>query len=273
MGYGFKAASGGGSLNFSVKTYTTEEALLADTPRENTVGVVTNTAVPKWSFSASEPSAPEEGEIWFSLGTESDAAFNALKKNILSVYPKRCRQYLSGAWTNVSAYIYKSGVWVQFSKTATYLYYEGDECADLTGGWTAKTGGGSGTKTAEKLETSLHVYDTYTSGSATYTGFYAENSINFDSINELIITATVNDATTAGWGKLCVNRSSGANASTPNNTSTVASAAFADAAGEVTVTLDTSGVTGANYIGFYIQSGSADRTAEVYVTAIEYREA
>ena len=48
MGYGFKASAGGGShLNFSVKTYASEEALLAAAPKENTIGVVTDTAMPK----------------------------------------------------------------------------------------------------------------------------------------------------------------------------------------------------------------------------------
>ena len=76
MGYGFKAAAGGGSnLNFSVKTYATEETLLADAPKENTIGVVTYTAVPKWGFYAAKPETPAEGELCFPIGTESSYAF------------------------------------------------------------------------------------------------------------------------------------------------------------------------------------------------------
>ena len=137
MGYGFKAAAGGGSnLNFSVKTYATEEALLAAAPKENTIGVVTDTAVPKWGFYASEPEVQAEGEIFFTVATESAGSFNALKKNALTVYPTLCQQYVSGEWVRKAAYICKSGAWVQFSTLWNgELFEQGNVHADITGGW------------------------------------------------------------------------------------------------------------------------------------------
>lgn len=114
---GLSRAEGGG-LNFKVVGGLTQPT----DPAENTIWGSTDAEIPDWSFSASEPSAPEEGEIWFSLGTESDAAFNALRKNTLIVYPIKCRQYVSGAWELRIAYIYKNGEWVQFSDLATYLF-------------------------------------------------------------------------------------------------------------------------------------------------------
>ena len=129
--------SGGGSnLNFSVKTYASEEALLADAPKENTIGVVTDTAVPKWGIYAAEPEAPAEGEIFFTVATESAGSFNALKKNALTVYPTLCQQYVSGEWVRKIAYICKSGAWVQFSTLWNgELFEQGDVHADITGGW------------------------------------------------------------------------------------------------------------------------------------------
>lgn len=137
MGYGFKAAAGGGSnLNFSVKTYASEEALLAAAPKENTIGVVTDTAVPKWGFYASEPEVPAEGEIFFTVATESAGSFNALKKNALTVYPTLCQQSVSGEWVRKAAYIYKDGAWVQFSTLWNgELFEQGNVHADITGGW------------------------------------------------------------------------------------------------------------------------------------------
>lgn len=137
MGCGFKAAAGGGSgLSFSVKAYAAEEELLAAAPRENTIGVVTDTAVPKWGFSAAEPEAPAEGEVCFLVGTESGAAFNALKKNTLTVYPVSCKQYISGAWAGKVAYIYKGGAWVQFSSEWNgELFVQGNTYDAVTGGW------------------------------------------------------------------------------------------------------------------------------------------
>ena len=114
MGYGFKAAAGGGSnLNFSVKTYASEEALLA-----------------------AAPEAPAEGEIFFTVATESAGSFNALKKNALTVYPTLCQQSVSGELVRKAAYIYKDGAWVQFSTLWNgELFEQGNVHADITGGW------------------------------------------------------------------------------------------------------------------------------------------
>lgn len=137
MGWGTGNIGGGsGGLNFKIVAYTTEEALLADAPKENTIGVVTDTAVPKWGFYASEPEAPAEGEIFFTVATESAGFFNALKKNALTVYPTLCQQYISGEWARKIAYIYKSGAWVQFSTLWNgELFEQGNVHADITGGW------------------------------------------------------------------------------------------------------------------------------------------
>ena len=124
MGCGFKAGGGGGSnLNFSVKTYADEETLLAATPKENTIGVVTQTTVSDWSFSASEPLEPSEGSVWIQTGTVSAVEFDALKKNTLAVYPLKCKQYLSGQWEQRIACFYKDGTWIQFSTLATHLFH------------------------------------------------------------------------------------------------------------------------------------------------------
>lgn len=57
----------------------------------------------------------EEGTVWIPTGANSDAQFNALKKNALNVYPTAAKQYVGGAWANKAARIYKSSGWVQFS--------------------------------------------------------------------------------------------------------------------------------------------------------------
>ena len=139
MGTAFLYGTGGGggsNLNFSVKTYATEEALLAAAPKENTIGVVTDTSVPKWGFYAAAPEVPAEGEIFFTVATESAGSFNALKKNALTVYPTLCQQSVSGEWVRKAAYIYKDGAWVQFSTLWNgELFEQGNVHADIIGGW------------------------------------------------------------------------------------------------------------------------------------------
>ena len=51
----------------------------------------------------------EEGTVWFSTYTTSSLAFNALKKNNVTVYPNLTKQYVNGAWVNKTVKIYQNG--------------------------------------------------------------------------------------------------------------------------------------------------------------------
>ena len=137
MGKGYKHGAGGGKkenpLNFSVVTYPSETELKAATPEENTVGVCTTTTMSSWIFSASEPTEPAVGMVWFSVGDFSSVEFNALKENTLQVYPLSAKQYVSGAWVDVTAFTYQGGEWVSWWDG--YLYQIGNQFTSLTGGW------------------------------------------------------------------------------------------------------------------------------------------
>lgn len=129
----FNVSGGGGAaLNFKVLAYATEEELLAATPVENTIGIVTETPITSWIFSATEPSPAAPGMVWISTGTSSLIEFNALKKNGVQVYPISVTQYVSGAWIGKTAKSYQSGAWVDW---INYLYKDGNQYTDLTGGW------------------------------------------------------------------------------------------------------------------------------------------
>lgn len=121
--YGF-GGGGGTSLNFDVKAYATEEALLAATPKENTIGIITTNKITGWLFSATEPESPTEGMVWISTGASSTIEFNALKKNGIQVYPLSAKQYVSGAWVDVTAMSYQGGEWVEWIKAGD-IYING----------------------------------------------------------------------------------------------------------------------------------------------------
>jgi hypothetical protein len=138
MAKGYKHGAGGAGgagagLNFEVKAYATEVLLRADTPKENTIGVVTGTPITGWIFSATQPDAITEGLVWFLTGTDSAVEFNALKKNSVKVYPISAKQYVDGAWVDKTAKSYPGGEWVDW---VTYLFNGGDTCDGITGGWT-----------------------------------------------------------------------------------------------------------------------------------------
>lgn len=76
------------------------------------------------------------GQVWIATGTSSDSKFNALKKNGIVVCPLTAKQYVSGVWAYKDAFIYQAGAW---KKLGLYLYNNGNDYTDKTGGWTTST--------------------------------------------------------------------------------------------------------------------------------------
>lgn len=116
--------SGGADLNFEVVAYDTEENLLASTPTENTIGIVTDTEINGWIFSVTEPETPAGGEtqVWIATGAFSPVEFNAVENNGIKVYPLSAKQYVDGAWVDKTAKSYQGGEWVDW-----FMYFAIDE--------------------------------------------------------------------------------------------------------------------------------------------------
>lgn len=71
----------------------------------------------------------ESGFVWIKTGNASPAAFNALKKNALFVYPNSAMQWDGSAWVTKPSQVYLGGKWV---KPRWYVYAFGDEEVDMT---------------------------------------------------------------------------------------------------------------------------------------------
>lgn len=95
----------------------------------------------------------EEGAVWVTIGTNSQAAFNALKKDTIMVYPLSAKQYVNGAWVDVEAKSWQDGQWVDW---AVYLYCAGEEYEDITGGWFTYNWQNRNTLTLTRHETHLN---------------------------------------------------------------------------------------------------------------------
>lgn len=102
-------SGGGSSLNFSVVGNPKPIS-----PKENTIWIDTNEKITGWHFGTIEPENPEDGIVWVSTGTSSTVAFNALKKNGITVYPISAKQSIDGAWVNKAAESYQGGAWVEW---------------------------------------------------------------------------------------------------------------------------------------------------------------
>lgn len=137
MGDCFIVRRGGAGLNFKVKAYASE-LLLPATASENTIAVITDTAISSYVFSTTEPQNPVDGMVWFYTGTQSSIEFNALKKNNLQVYPLGAKQYIGDVWVSKTAKIYQNGEFEDFWGGS--LFDNGNQFEFVTGGWEQRNG-------------------------------------------------------------------------------------------------------------------------------------
>lgn len=150
MGTCFLHGNGGAgfNLNLSFKNYASSSALLDDTPKENTIGIVSTVAVSRWRFtSVSEPGATSPaGYVYINASLDGDnrnsttiPTFDPINKNgnMILLKPTRCIQLVNGSWKTMTAYIYKKGTWIRFSKefaaTIKVTYPSGSTCTATNG--------------------------------------------------------------------------------------------------------------------------------------------
>lgn len=113
------------SLNFKVVGGTTQPT----NPKENTIWVNTNVDITGYAFSETEPTSKSNGMVWFCVGSNSTASFNAIKKDIIMVYPVSVKQYSSsgwgGSWVEKEAKIYMNGGWVVLGVKTLWIFKSG----------------------------------------------------------------------------------------------------------------------------------------------------
>lgn len=99
---------GGGGLNFKV-ICNPQPA----TAKENTIWVDTD-KINNYYFSAEQPENMVDYDVWFPTSESSTVAFNALKKNGIQVYPISAKQYVGGAWVDVTAKSWDGNAWAEW---------------------------------------------------------------------------------------------------------------------------------------------------------------
>lgn len=248
-GSGNLGGAGGGGLNFKVVQYTETPT---GTAKENTIGVVTDTAITSWVMSAEQPTGAE-GMVWIEVAAASDVAFFADKKQCVKVYPKSVKQYVGGAWSNMDAYVYQGGAWVQFSKEMFMLFDNGDVCASVTGGW--DTGGYDKIHT-ETIGSTISLSAGPQSAVASRSTAVTNNAIDLTNIKTLHCKL---DSLSGGLFYLFIDDSKSANQNASGDS-------YKQSANAGTVSLDVSSVTGLRYVGvqvFTVSNGAGPYTATV----------
>jgi len=256
MGYGFIM---GGGVTLDAKVISaTSYANLPSSP-DNTIGVITATAIPSYHFTDQRPAGRPNGEVRVALVGRGTSAMQVASEPIVSVYPLSVYQTDGANWTLMEAYLRSGGTW---KRIRTYFYQGG----------------------ALGLITSLEGYNT---GAATYTiasavfrvdltsggtnGFASVNfaqAIDISNVNTLkIVYSRVRSGSSGSHkARLHVNSVvlSGTNA---GFTEGVASVDLPASTGN-TVSLDVSALTGMMYVMVAIGKSSYTETDYVRVTEI-----
>jgi len=134
-----RRGGGGSDYNFNVTAYAAFGSLPASAS-ENSIAVITSTAITDWQLTHDIPTTRSDGtslsggEVFIITNTNSVRSFNAISSNSLMVYPTmQAQQYVSSVWTDVDVYIYQSGSWLSLN----LVMYDGGDVSSVTGGWTS----------------------------------------------------------------------------------------------------------------------------------------
>lgn len=128
-------SGGGTALNFKVVDGTIEPV----SPKENMIWVACE-GMTGWYMQPTQPEGMLPGDVWIITGDSSTVAFDVLKKGgTVMVYPISAKQMgQDGVLVNVTAKSFQGGVWVDWWNGE--MYVEGNQCEEVTGGWTVGTG-------------------------------------------------------------------------------------------------------------------------------------
>jgi hypothetical protein len=131
----------------------------------------------------------KDGFVWFLTGASSTVAYNALKKNDIEVYPMSAKQYIGGAWVDVSAKSCQNGEWVDWWNGELFSY--GNEFEAVTGGWIStpalynKSGDGSSGTDMTPTKNSNGGYTLYHGGSTKGVIWHTANPIDVTDVKEI----------------------------------------------------------------------------------------
>jgi hypothetical protein len=125
--------------------------------------------------------------VWVFIGKSSAVAFNALKKNGIQVYPISAKQYVNGAWVDVTAKSYQNGKWVDW---ILYCYHP---TKGYIGQWGSVAYVDSGSTSTPITANITHNADsmTVTSTDSGTSLIYNDELINFGGITALMATACI----------------------------------------------------------------------------------
>ncbi len=229
---------GGANLNFRITQYAPDTDLSNFIGKTNEIAVLTATPIADWSISMTEPLVPATGDVWIKTGTSSLNNIEALKKHSIKLNLQGAYQYETGAWVRKKAYLWQGGRWNDMD---IFLFDNGDQCTDRTGGWTKSLG-----DAAEINITNAYI-QTVGKGSGGGGAVYTTNKVPLTGYTALKAKLNITSHTSTGDAlSLYISSATG------NNPSKTAYSQVARSdTGDMTLTVDISAYRdGEYYVGF-----------------------
>ena len=187
MIFNVTSGGGGGGLNLKVVGGTTKPT----NPRENTIWINTTTAITGYILSPTQPETGTEGLVWLKTA-DIGVEINVGRKNAVLLHLADGKLYTGGAWANVEGWVYAGASWTQFAWQRLYLFKDGVDNTELTGGWTNK-----GWNVLNKSVGIVSIADgkiKFATRSDGYRGGGTENAIALDGFKKLAAVVTVNNS-------------------------------------------------------------------------------
>ena len=195
---------------------------------------------------ATEPDGiADEGIVWIKTGTSSAAEFNALKKNGITVYPLSAKQYVDGAWVTKIAKSYLSGEWKDWG---TFLFANGDQFTELTGGWGINSSSGLTCTVGDTLSFNV------TGSTARAGSVYTKNKIDVSNFRTLEVDVDISSLT----NKFYIGLSSTAGIKNTQALSGYVAQATSTTTGPQTISLNVESFNSSYYVVIFSDVATAD---------------
>lgn len=231
--------TGGGSIGLTVVGGTTQPS----NPDENTIWVNTSTEITSWCVQNTEPSSPSAGMVWITLKPSISNVINLSDSGTFLAGFGMSRQYVSGEWVIMDAYLFANSAWQELQ---SYLYNLGDTCIDFCGGWKHLDSGSNNRD--EFLADNLHM--NYTSTTGVNGAFVTEDMVDLTEYTKLCIDFSVSRGSTGSSYQSGIYRST-QNSSYSNyaNNYTAIYTWHLSSKARGVVEVDITDITGSFYIG------------------------
>lgn len=246
---------GGAKAGLAVLAVSSAAGLPASA-QDNTVAVVTALAVGTATASASAPDAPQNGDLWLLLGSQSMSPFTLPGAKSVVLHPRAAYQRVADAWAVVTAYVRLGGAWQPLSLA---IFDQGvDVLASLQ---PTNSGYNYPSTTVARSGQDILATRTATSGRMVWT----LTALDLSNISAIKCLATLSGTQYTADLAVALTRYSPGNAY-PNN---AMYAAYTDLAmnATATATLNVSALNGFYYVGFALHgvSGAYERIHKVWM--------